>query len=154
MSWLDAFFAGVTTIQVAGVPLPAERILNLTGTGVSSGVDDPLNGRTTVTFTAGGGGGGGGTTSGVTNTSGTIAIANATNKYRANGTVSYTLPVSTTDGEWHSVNILGGTVTVTATGNIIMRPDNGALVSTFTFSIVGGSYGWWWDNTDGLWIPM
>lgn len=56
MSWLDKFFLTTNSghvIQLGGVSLPSEPALNFVGVTV---VDDPGNGRTTITFTGGGGG--------------------------------------------------------------------------------------------------
>lgn len=48
MSWLDRLFTTkVTTIQIAGVSLPPEQIVNF-ATGVS-GADNPSNGRVDLT---------------------------------------------------------------------------------------------------------
>lgn len=57
MSWLDRFFTNKNygTIQINGVPLPPEAILNIIG---ATGADDPTNQRTTITISGGGGGGG------------------------------------------------------------------------------------------------
>jgi hypothetical protein len=56
MSWLDTLFNGITTVQVAGLQLPQQRIVNFTG-GVT-GADDPLNYRTVLTVGSAFGGGG------------------------------------------------------------------------------------------------
>lgn len=51
MSWLDRLLSGgYATIQNAGTPLAPETTLNFVGVTV---VDDPGNGRTTVTFSGG-----------------------------------------------------------------------------------------------------
>jgi len=56
MSWLDNFFApGILSLQLGGVPLPQEQILNF-ASGFTA-ADDPTNGRTNLTATGGGGGG-------------------------------------------------------------------------------------------------
>lgn len=59
MSWLDAFFGAEITVQFNGLALPQQPILNLTGSGVASVVNDPTNNRLVATFSGGGGGGGG-----------------------------------------------------------------------------------------------
>jgi hypothetical protein len=92
MSWLDAFFAGVTTIQVAGASLPQERIVNFVGS--VTGADDPLNGRTTVTVGTAFGGGG----APVSGPLGTLAPNSFTTVLLTAQDSTATLPAMTADG--------------------------------------------------------
>jgi Concanavalin A-like lectin/glucanases superfamily len=54
MSWLDKYFASITTVQVDGVPVPQQPNLDFPGATV---VDDPTNNVTHVTIPSSGGSG-------------------------------------------------------------------------------------------------
>src|SRR5580693_7800670 len=56
MSWLDGFLDAYRLVQVGGVPLAQEQILNFVN---GTGVDDPTNRRTNITLAAASGIGGG-----------------------------------------------------------------------------------------------
>jgi hypothetical protein len=52
MSWLDKFFnTGYATVQIAGIPLPQERTLNIVSG--ASGTDDPAFNRTNLNIQGG-----------------------------------------------------------------------------------------------------
>jgi hypothetical protein len=54
----QGFTSGYDRIRWSGVDITRRTRLNFTGTGITSVVDDPANGQTTVTISGGGGGGG------------------------------------------------------------------------------------------------
>jgi hypothetical protein len=101
MSWLDAFFSGVTAIQVAGSPLPAQPTLDFVG--AVTGANDAANSRTILTIAAAFSGGG----TAVSGALGTLTINSYLTIDLSTQDTTATLPTPTADG-FIAITFIGG----------------------------------------------
>ena len=144
MSWLDQFFFGYQTIQIAGISVPSERTLNFV-TGVTA-QDDPLNSRTNLYIS------GGGTPAFlpqiITGNNPTVPVVGTINNFgdlEANtyaGPISVYTPVPISGTSTFRLRDVGGAVatyTITLTdrnatpGYLIQNPIDGGFYNTITF---------------------
>jgi hypothetical protein len=154
MSWLDAFFSGVTEVQVAGSPLPAESTINFVG-GVT-GTDDPINGRSIINIGVAFSGGG----SPVSGALGVLPVNSYLTIDLSTQDSTASLPVPTADS-FIAITFIGGYVSQphkctisSGSANIdaSITPYNG-LQSQVQFSNTGSAL-LFWNNSKSEWIQQ
>jgi hypothetical protein len=136
MSWLDKFFFGIQLVQVDGVQLPAEPVLNFAN---ATGTDDPLNNRTNITLASSSAIGGGIPTSSqsgaITFSAGTQCVA--VDLRTADATADMSTFPSPVTGVAVQFDLQEGLKSILFTGATFLTPED-TTGTLSQFKITGG----------------